>query len=99
MVGIEILIRIKPDKRVEFLQAFDILKQLDQLGDSRVDLGLFEQVKKPNTFLWVEHWDTDESLAKYYHHNKYKAMMGAIDIMGQLVQRRIFSIKEEKTNE
>ena len=99
MVGIEILIRINPDKRVEFLQAFNMLKQLDQLGESRVDLELFEQIKEPNTFLWLEHWDNTESLTHYYQDNKYRAMMGAIDIMGQLVQRRTFSIKEEKTNE
>ena len=99
MVGIEILIRINPDKRVEFLQAFDMLTQLDQLGDSRVDMELFEQIKEPNTFLWLEHWDNTESLANYYQDNKYRAMMGAIDIMGQLVQRRTFSIKEERTNE
>ena len=99
MVGIELLIKISPDKRVEFLQAFDMLKQLDQLGDNRVDLELFEQIKEPNTFLWLEHWDNTESLKHYYQDNKYRAMMGAIDIMGQLVQRRTFSIKEERTNE
>ena len=99
MVGIEILVRIHPEKRIEFLQAFNMLRQLDQLGDNRIDLDLFEQIKEPNTFLWLEHWENTESLTHYYQDNKYKAMMGAIDIMGQLVQRRTFSIKEETTNE
>ena len=71
MVGIELLIKISPDKRVEFLQAFDMLKQLDQLGDNRVDLELFEQIKEPNTFLWLEHWDNTESLKHYYQDNRY----------------------------
>jgi quinol monooxygenase YgiN len=96
MVGIEILVRINPEKRVEFLQAFDMLKHLDQLGDNRIDLELFEQIWEPNTFLWLEHWDNNESLTTYYQDNKYKAMMGAIDIMGQMKNKRIFTVKEER---
>ena len=99
MVGLEILVKIKPEKRSEFLQAFKMVKQINQLPEKRIDQELFEQIKEPNTFLWLEHWENTESLTHYYQDNKYKAMMGAIDIMGQLVQRRIFSIKEEKTNE
>jgi len=99
MVGIEILVKINPEKRIEFLQAFNMLRQLDQLDDNRIDLDLFELVKEPNTFLWLEHWDNTESLSTYYQNNKYKAMMGAIDIMGQIVNKRTFSIKEERTND
>ena len=87
MVGIEILVKINPEKRVEFLQAFNILKQLDQLGNNRINLDLFELVKEPNTFLWLEHWDNKESLTIYYQDNKYKAMLGAIDIMGQMLAK------------
>ena len=99
MVGIEILVKIYPEKRVEFLQAFDMLRQLNQLGDNRIDLDLFEQIKEPNTFLWLEHWDNKESLSSYYENNKYRAMMGAIDIMGQMVNKRTFSVKEERTDD
>jgi len=98
MVGIEILVKINPEKRVEFLQAFDMLEQLDHLGERRLDLELFEQIKEPNTFLWLEHWDNKESLSSYYENNKYRAMMGAIDIMGQIVNKRTFSVREEGTN-
>lgn len=99
MVGIEILVKINPEKRVEFLQAFNMLEQLDQLGEKRLDLELFEQIKEPNTFLWLEHWDNKESLAIYYQDNKYKAMLGAIDIMGQMVNKRTFSVREEGAND
>ena len=96
MIGLEILVRIKPEKRAEFLQAFDMLKTVDRLGDRRLELELFERVNESNTFLWLEHWDNDESLTHYYEENKFRAMMGAIDILGQLVHKRTFSITEEK---
>ncbi len=94
MVGLKILIRILPDKRVEFLQAFDMLTKLEPPGSKRIDLDLFEKTKEPNTFLWLEHWDSDESLTEYSLDNKFKAMMGAIDVMGQLLSKRTFSIRE-----
>ncbi len=98
MIGLEILVKIQPEKRAEFLQAFEMLKTIDLLWDKRVELQLFEQVKEPNTFLWLEHWHNDASLADYYQEAKFRAMMGAIDILGQLIQKREFFIKEEKGN-
>ena len=98
MVGIEILVKIYPEKRVEFLQTFNMLREVDQPGNNRINLDLFELVKEPNTFLWLEHWDNKESLAIYYQDNKYKAMLGAIDFMGQMVNTRTFSVMEGGTN-
>lgn len=98
MIGLEILVRINPEKRAEFLQAFDMMKTIAPLADRRLDLELFERVNEANTFLWLEHWDNNESLTHYYNENKFRAMMGAIDILGQLVHKRTFSITEEKQN-
>ncbi len=97
MVGLEMLIRIYPEKRTEFLQAFEMLTILDHLGDRRIDLNLFEQVKEPNVFLWLEHWDNDESLGRYYQEHKFKALMGAVEILGSLIYKRSFLIEEKST--
>jgi quinol monooxygenase YgiN len=99
MIGFEILVRVHPKKRTEFLQAFDMLKTVDQQADNRLELELFERINKPNTFLWLEHWDNDEALFHYCEDNRYRAMLGAIDILGQLVHRRTFSIKGDTENE
>ena len=98
MVGLEILVKIDPDKRVEFLQAFEMVKHLDQRDDNRIDLELFEEVQESKTFLWVEHWDSDTSLSSYYCSSKFMAMMGAIDVLGQLIHKRSFLVKEGEGN-
>jgi len=98
LVGLEILVKIDPGKRVEFLQAFEMLKDIDQLNDRRIDLKLFEEVRESNTFLWVEHWDNEESLSGYYRNSKFVAMLGAIDVLGQLIRKLSFSTGEEKKN-
>ena len=95
MIGLKLLIRIRPDKRVEFLQAFSMLTKLGQTDDRRIDLELFEKVTEANTLLWLEHWADDESLSNYYLSNKFKALMGAIDAMGEIVRRDTFFIKDE----
>lgn len=99
MVGIEILVQISPEKRGEFLQSFNLLTRLDKLNDRRIDSEIFEQVNNSNNFLWVEHWRDEESLTSYCQDNKFHAMMGAIGIMGHLVQKRAFTIKEERVDE
>jgi quinol monooxygenase YgiN len=96
MVGLETLVSIHPEKRVEFIQAFDLMTKLDKLNDSRIDLVLFEQIQKQNTFLWLEHWEDIESLTHYYQENKFKSIMGAVEILGQLLYQRSFSIEEKK---
>ncbi|MFW2366890.1 MAG: hypothetical protein ACN4GW_10765 [Desulforhopalus sp.] len=99
MVGIEILVRISPEKRGEFLQSFNWLTQLDELNERRMDSGIFEQVNNPNNFLWVEHWYDEKSLASYCEDNKFYAMMGAIGVMGQLIHKRAFTIIGEGGDE
>ena len=98
MVVLEILVKVDPVKRVEFLQAFEMVKHIDQLDESRIDLKLFEEVQEQNTFLWFEHWDNNESLSSYYRNNKFIAMLGAVEVLGQLIHKRSFSAMEEKEN-
>ncbi len=99
MVGLEILFKIYPEKRAEFLLAFDMMKTVEGLEENRIDLELFELVREANTFLWLEHWDNADSLTHYCNENKYRALMGAIDILGNLIHKRTLSIAEETANE
>lgn len=94
MVELKILVRIHPEKRTEFLLAFDMLKTVNQQDDSRLGLELFEQVNEPNTFLWIEQWASKDSLDGYFEDNSYRVMMGAIDILGQLVHKRTLLIQQ-----
>ena len=99
MVELEILFKIYPAKRAEFLLAYEMMKTVEQLEKNRIDLELFELVRESNTFLWLEHWDTAESLARYCSETKYRALMGAIEILGNLIHKRQLSITEEAANE
>jgi len=98
MVELEILFKIYPEKRAEFLMAFDMMKSAEKLEKRRTKLELFELVGESNTFLWHEQWEDAESLATYRNENKFRAFIGAIGILGNLIHKRTLSIKEEIAN-
>lgn len=96
MVGLQILVKIHQNHRSEFLQAFDMVKNYDQLPGVRKEVELYEMVNEFNTFLWLEQWDNAESLNHYCQSNRFKAMMGAVSILGEMIQSQTLIIEEEE---
>lgn len=95
MIGLEIMVRIYPQKRTEFLQVFDMSQGFDFSYDKRVSMHLFERVNEANTFLWREEWENNESLMLYCKENRFRATMGAIGILGELIHHKHFLFEEE----
>lgn len=98
MIGLEIMVRIYPQKRMEFLQVFDMSQGRDYSYDKRVSIHLFERVNETNTFLWREEWENNESLTRYCKENRFRAAMGAISILGELIHHKHFVFEEELAN-
>jgi len=93
MIGLELLIKVRTEKRTEFLQLFDMVKTAGSPFEGRLDLELFESINERNTFLWREHWEKDQFLNIYYKDNKFLAVIGAINILGKLVHKKTFSFE------
>jgi len=95
MIILELLIKIYPDKRTEFIQAFEMIGPGDSAKKGCLERKLFEQVDNVDNFLWREQWENQSALDLYSQGEKFGAMMGAINILGTLIQKRSFTIKEE----
>lgn len=95
MVGFEIVVKINANNRVEFLQAFEMARDEEVHRSSCHDMGLFEQVSSVNTFLWRERWRDDEALVHYLESNSYRMMIGAVNVLGKLVEKRMCRFEEE----
>lgn len=98
MVCFEILVEINAAKRAEFFQAFEMIKSEKVHSADRFGIDLFEQVDSANTFLWQEDWGNHESLNKYFQSNTYRMMMGAINVLGKLVHKKVCRQEEEIDN-
>jgi quinol monooxygenase YgiN len=64
----------------------------------RVSIHLFERVNEANTFLWREEWENNESLMQYCKENRFRATMGAISILGELIHHKHIVFEEEQVD-
>ena len=95
MVGLEILVKIQPEKRYEFLQTFEIMTQSTRKARDCIRQTLFEKSNEPNAFLWIEDWKNRESLESYRQTEKFRSLLGAIDVLGSLLKIRTLTFIEE----
>lgn len=95
MIGLEIMVRIYPQKRAEFLQVFDMSQAGNHINENRLNIYLFERTDETNTFLWREEWETKESLIQYSKENWFRAALGAMSVLGELIYHKHFLFEEE----
>lgn len=98
MIGLEIMVRIYPQKRVEFLQVFGMSQAASHMHENRLNICLFERTDETNTFLWREEWKTNESMIQYCMENKFRAAMGAMSILGELIHHKHYIFEKELTD-
>jgi quinol monooxygenase YgiN len=95
MVGLEILAKIQPQNRYEFLQTFEILTQTNHKARDCIKQTLFEKSNESNSFLWIEEWKNSESLESYRQTDRFRSLLGAMEVLGSLIKIRTFTLKEE----
>ena len=84
MVGLEILVSIQSGQRQEFLQTIDMFRSQQVKNRARIGCTIFETVDTPNQFLWVEKWTDQTLLDDYMKTGRFKALLGAIEVLGEL---------------
>jgi quinol monooxygenase YgiN len=94
-VGLELLVKIQPEKRFEFLQTFKFMTQTNRKAQDCIEQTLFEKPEEPNTFLWMEDWKNIESLESYRQTDQFRSLLGAIEVLGSLVKIRTLTRIEE----
>ena len=84
-VGIEVLSKILPENRREFIQSFKVLPQFEGCKDNCIMHMLFEDVGELNRFIWVEHWRNENTMEEYLQSDRFKTILGAVDALGELI--------------
>lgn len=98
MASFKIVIEINPAKRTEFLQAFEMIESDESFINDRSEVSIFEQVRVTNTFIWTESWPSYERLEQYFESNVFRMMLGAINVLGTLVYKKVCRNEEEMEN-
>ena len=82
VVGIEISVEVKPDKREEFLQAIESLKPVGVEGADCVSYEVLEDREQNNRFFWVERWPDHDRLQARLRSDRFRALLGAVRVLG-----------------
>jgi quinol monooxygenase YgiN len=88
MIGLQILMHIPSKHRHELLQAFEMLSNKQENGPKCtagcLDRSIFESMGTANRFLWMEKWADLELLEDYMKTDRFRALLGAIQVLGKL---------------
>lgn len=83
MVRLEIGVLASPSKQRELLAIMEEFATKD-CREMQGCLGrrLFDAHGSPHRFLWIEDWESQEALDRYQGSNQFRALRGAIDLLG-----------------
>ena len=93
MVGFQILVKVSPDKRQEFLHTFNLLTRADHRSGQCIGQCLFEDVGETNRFLWSEIWNDSKTMEAHLETDRFRSLLGAIDVLGTLKKMHKVSFK------
>ncbi|MGB5620688.1 MAG: antibiotic biosynthesis monooxygenase, partial [Desulfobacterales bacterium] len=88
MIGLQILMHIPSTHRHELLQAFEIFSHKRENSPEHsggcLNRNIFECIGTPDSYLWLENWTDLKSLEEYMKTDRFKALLGAIEVLGDL---------------
>ena len=93
--GLRLLIDVRKEKRTEFLQMYEMISGAPDDPEGRLSRVLYEEVAESNRFLWTERWRDASSLDRYMASERYLVLLGAIDVLGNLLERELFPITND----
>jgi quinol monooxygenase YgiN len=93
-VGFEIIFRIAPANRVEFLQTAMSLLSGPKEERQPCSRSCFERVGVENMFLWRESWSSRAALEERLRSASVEALLGAIEVLGRREEMKILELSD-----
>ena len=93
MTGILIRARVEPDQRRELMQMCKSWLVSNQLPAACLERRVYEDATTPTNLLLVEQWLDTEAMNSYLSSERFRALIGAVKVLGELVDVRISEAK------
>jgi quinol monooxygenase YgiN len=90
MIGIVIRAEVEPNQRHELMQMFKETSRPDQLPVACLERRVYEEAYLPMNLLLVEQWSDKAAMNSYLSSDQFRALIGAVKVLGKLVDVRIF---------
>ena len=90
MIGVIIRARVEPHQRHELMQMFNEISRPDRLPVACLERRIYEECHLPTNLLLVEQWSEKGALNSHLSSDQFRALIGAVKVLGKLVDVRIF---------
>ncbi len=90
MIGVVIRVGVEPAQRHELMQMFKETSRLDRLPVACSERQVYEEAYLPTNLLLVEQWSDKAAMNSYLSSDQFRALVGAVKVLGKLVDVRIF---------
>jgi quinol monooxygenase YgiN len=94
MVGLQLLIRIEPEKRHEFLHVAELFHKTGKENDSLISCHIYEDVVIRNRFICIYQSSEAQCLTEYCKSKQFKAFLGAINVLGEQLELTRWDVSE-----
>ena len=91
MVVIKVSAEIVPQKRQEFLQVIEaMIVKAHEYGEE-FSRTIYEEIGRQNIFCYLEEWTSREALEAHLKTDRFQALIGAMEVLGQIQDFKIIS--------
>ena len=90
MIGVVIRAGVELEQRHELMQMFKESSRPDHLPVSCLERRVYEEAHSPTNLLFVEEWSDKPAMNSYLSSDQFRALIGAVKVLGKLVDVRIF---------
>jgi quinol monooxygenase YgiN len=90
VIGIIIRAEVEPDQRHELIQMCKSWLASNQVPQACSERRVYEDVISPTRLLLVEEWSNEEAMRSYLSSERFRALLGAVKVLGNLVDLRVF---------
>ena len=97
MIGIIIRAQVEPDQRRELMQMCKSWIASNQLPTACLERRVYEDALSPTRLLLAEEWLDAAAMNSYLSSERFRALIGAIKVLGELVDVRIGESKVVET--
>jgi quinol monooxygenase YgiN len=94
MIGLELSLRCDERYRAELTQTLENLSQAQVAGGSCLECRVYEDLGRPNVFLWLEWWKSERELRQHLASAEFRTLLGAIKVLGSLVATRVVELQD-----
>jgi quinol monooxygenase YgiN len=98
MITMTIVVKVKSEKREEFLQAIRSLDAARKKHQGLRKSTLYQEMDDRAGFSLIYEWETQEDLDFYFDTEEFRVLLGALKVLGEKSEIKYSRVPEHESN-